>query len=70
MNDKHDQAMDKLSKFDIENKKLSAEAAWWQKEKKTLLQERDALKETVEELRCSNGSTIQGGKCYSIFLEA
>ncbi|XP_059051080.1 protein hook [Achroia grisella] len=58
LNEKLDAEITKADKLEIENKKLSSRVASVQREKETLLQERDSLRETVDELRCS---TITAG---------
>lgn len=58
LNEKLDAEVTKADKLEIENKKLSTRLLSVQREKDNLLQERDTLKETCEELRCS---TLQTG---------
>ncbi|XP_053609579.1 protein hook [Plodia interpunctella] len=58
LNEKLDAEITKADKLEIENKKLSSHIASAQREKDTLLQERDTLRETIDELRCS---TITAG---------
>lgn len=53
LNEKLDAEITKADKLEIENKKLSSKAASVQREREALLQERDTLRETVDELRCS-----------------
>ncbi|XP_045527976.1 protein hook isoform X2 [Pieris brassicae] len=53
LNEKLDAEVTKADRLEIENKKLSSHVASLQREKDTLLQDRDKLKETVEELRFS-----------------
>ncbi|KAJ2948146.1 hypothetical protein O0L34_g9948 [Tuta absoluta] len=53
LNEKLDAEITKADKLEIENKKLSSRAASLQREKEALLQERDTLRETCEELKCS-----------------
>ncbi|KAL0851005.1 hypothetical protein ABMA28_006898 [Loxostege sticticalis] len=57
LNEKLDAEITKADKLEIENKKLSSRVASFQRERDTLLQERDTLRETVEELRCSTITT-------------
>ncbi|XP_077292324.1 hook microtubule tethering protein isoform X2 [Arctopsyche grandis] len=56
--EKLDAEITKADKLEIENKKIATKASALQREKDSLLQERDTLKETCEELRCS---TLQTG---------
>ncbi|XP_075974571.1 hook microtubule tethering protein isoform X2 [Anticarsia gemmatalis] len=58
LNEKLDAEITKADKFEIENKKLSSRAASLQRERDALLLERDTLRDTVDELRCS---TITAG---------
>lgn len=60
LNEKLDAEITKADKLEIENKKLSNQAASAQRERDALLTERDTLRETVDELRCS---TITPGNC-------
>lgn len=53
LNEKLDAEITRTDKLEIENKKLSSRATLLQRERDSLLQERDTLKETVEELKCS-----------------
>ncbi|KAL4716957.1 hypothetical protein ACJJTC_012768, partial [Scirpophaga incertulas] len=57
LNEKLDAEITKADKLEIENKKLSSRVASFQRERETLLQERDTLRETVDELRCSTITT-------------
>ncbi|CAK1540158.1 unnamed protein product [Leptosia nina] len=57
LNEKLDAEVTKADRLEIENKKFSSHVASLQREKETLLQERDKLKETVEELRFSTITT-------------
>ncbi|CAH2102326.1 unnamed protein product [Euphydryas editha] len=58
LNEKLDAEITKADKLEIENKKLSSRAASLQRERDAALAERDTLRETVDELRCS---TITAG---------
>ncbi|KAJ8735629.1 hypothetical protein PYW07_007249 [Mythimna separata] len=58
LNEKLDGEITKADKLEIENKKLSSRAASVQRERDALLHERDTLRDTVDELRCS---TITAG---------
>ncbi|KAF9802134.1 hypothetical protein SFRURICE_011824 [Spodoptera frugiperda] len=58
LNEKLDAEITKADKLEIENKKLSSRAASVQRERDALLAERDTLRDTVDELRCS---TITAG---------
>ncbi|XP_050353902.1 protein hook [Nymphalis io] len=58
LNEKLDAEITKADKLEIENKKMSSRAASLQRERDALLHERDTLRETVDELRCS---TITAG---------
>ncbi|OWR54762.1 hook protein [Danaus plexippus plexippus] len=53
LNEKLDAEITKADKLEIENKKLSSRGASLQRERDALLAERDTLRETVDELRCS-----------------
>ncbi|GBP39969.1 Protein hook [Eumeta japonica] len=57
LNEKLDAEITKADKLEIENKKLSSRAASAQRERDALLQERDNLRETVDELRCSTAAS-------------
>lgn len=59
LNEKLDGEITKADKLEIENKKLSSRVASVQRERDALLHERDTLRDTVDELRCS---TITAGK--------
>lgn len=58
MHEKLDAEITKADKLEIENKKIATKLSALQREKDSLLQERDTLKETCEELKCS---TLQTG---------
>ncbi|XP_026731492.1 protein hook isoform X2 [Trichoplusia ni] len=58
LNEKLDGEITKADKLEIENKKLSSRVASVQRERDALLHERDTLRDTVDELRCS---TITAG---------
>ncbi|CAH0766419.1 unnamed protein product [Diatraea saccharalis] len=57
LNEKLDAEITKADRLEIDNKKLSSQLASVQRERETLLQERDTLRETVDELRCSTVTT-------------
>lgn len=57
LHEKWDSEIAKADKLEIENKKIGTKLLSLQREKDTLLQERDTLKEACEELRCSNLQT-------------
>ncbi|XP_034837244.1 protein hook-like [Maniola hyperantus] len=57
LNEKLDAEITKADKLEIENKKLSSRAASLQRERDTLLHERESLRETVDELRYSTITT-------------
>ncbi|XP_039754140.1 protein hook [Pararge aegeria] len=57
LNEKLDAEITKADKLEIENKKLSSSAASLQRERDTLLHERETLRETVDELRYSTITT-------------
>lgn len=57
LNEKLDAEITKADKLEIENKKLSSKLASLQREREAILQERDTLRETVDELRCSTITT-------------
>ncbi|VVC94894.1 unnamed protein product [Leptidea sinapis] len=59
LNEKLDAEVTKADKLEIDNKNLSSKVASLQRERDTLLQERETLKETVDELKCSRST--QGG---------
>lgn len=65
LNEKLDAEITKADKLEIENKKLSSRLASSQRERETILQERDTLRETVDELRCS---TVTTGKYIFTYL--
>ena len=66
MHEKLDAEITKADKLEIENKKITTKLSAIQREKDSLLQERDTLKETCEELKCS---TLQTGKFYCLIIE-
>ncbi|XP_045779185.1 protein hook [Maniola jurtina] len=57
LNEKLDAEITKADKLEIENKKLSSRVASLQRERDTLLHERESLRETVDELRYSTITT-------------
>lgn len=65
MHEKLDAEITKADKLEIENKKITTKLSAIQREKDSLLQERDTLKETCEELKCS---TLQTGMFYCLII--
>lgn len=57
LNEKLDAEITKADKLEIDNKKISSKLAALQREREAILQERDKLRDTVDELRCSTVTT-------------
>ncbi|KAJ0182408.1 hypothetical protein K1T71_001777 [Dendrolimus kikuchii] len=57
LNEKLDAEITKADKLEIDNKKISSKLAALQRERESVLQERDKLRDTVDELRCSTITT-------------